>query len=100
MNLSPHTSLVLDMQILQTSVFVKQVKKLHSNQKQYLDQAVKELINNPSVGSMKKGDLNGIRVYKFHTLNQLTLLAYKKEPNVLTLMCIGSHENFYRDMKK
>ncbi len=51
---------------------------------------------------MKKGDLNGIRVYKFRMINQLMLLAYEISNNqlCLILLALGSHENFYRDIKK
>jgi hypothetical protein len=51
---------------------------------------------------LKKGDLNGIRVYKFRMVNQLALLAYEYDDanDRLTLLAYGSHENFYRDLKK
>ena len=90
------------MQIVQFSSFQKMVKKLHANAKQDLDKAVKELMRNPLAGELKKGDLSGIRVYKFRMINQLTLLAYMfDEANEsLTLLALGSHENFYRDLKK
>jgi mRNA-degrading endonuclease YafQ of YafQ-DinJ toxin-antitoxin module len=34
-------------------------------------------------------------------VNQLALLAYTYEDNrlILTLLALGSHENFYRDLK-
>ena len=89
------------MQITQFPAFGKVAKKLHANAKQDLDNAIKELIENPLAGEMKKGDLNGIRVYKFKMVNQLTLLAYiynKNEKN-LALLALGPHENFYRDLK-
>jgi mRNA-degrading endonuclease YafQ of YafQ-DinJ toxin-antitoxin module len=90
------------MNILQTTTFSKQVKKLHKNQKQDLDQAIKTIAATPSVGEMKKGDLSGIQVYKFKMVGQLTLLAYEFYENELKLilMMLGSHENFYRDLKK
>ena len=59
------------MKILQTTTFKKQVKNLHKNQKQILDEAIKEVMANPTIGQMKKGDLADIRVYKFKILNQL-----------------------------
>ncbi len=88
--------------ILQTSTFKKAVKKLHKNQKQDLDEAVKELVKNPLAGEQKKGDLAFLRVYKFEMVKQLTLLGYSYEDGsvVLELMALGSHENFYRDLKK
>lgn len=90
------------MEIIQTASFGRQVKKLHKNQKKELDQAVKMIVANPLVGQMKKGDLLGIRVYKFMMINQLTLLAYDWDSDelLLTLHALGSHENFYRDLKK
>jgi mRNA-degrading endonuclease YafQ of YafQ-DinJ toxin-antitoxin module len=89
------------MQIDQFSAFGRVVKKLHANAKHDLDNAIKELIKNPAAGDMKKGDLAGIRVYKFQMAKQLTLLAYTyDEPNdCLTLLALGPHENFYRNLK-
>jgi len=90
------------MQIVQYSSFAQVVKKLHANAKQDLDKAVKELMQNPHAGDLKKGDLSGIRVYKFKMVHQLTLLAYNYDETDenLTLLALGSHENFYRDLKK
>ncbi len=89
------------MRILQTSSFRKTVKKLHPNQKKDLDAAVQNIINNPEIGEAKVGDLAGISVYKFSMVNQQTLLAYQYEDETitLTLLTLGTHENFYRDLK-
>lgn len=89
--------------IEQTTTFAKTVKKLHKNQKQDLDKAVKEVIENPFIGVMKKGDLSFLRVHKFKMNKQLTLLGYNYDEDgtlVLTLMALGSHENFYRDVSR
>lgn len=95
-------SLVKVTEVLQTSTFKKAVKKLHKNQKQDLDKAVKILIRDPLLGELKKGDLSFMRVYKFKMAKQLTLLGYCYEDGsfVLELLTFGSHENFYRDAKK
>jgi mRNA-degrading endonuclease YafQ of YafQ-DinJ toxin-antitoxin module len=89
------------MQILQTTVFKKAVKKLHTNQKICLDNAVRAILSNPLVGSEKAGDLSGVRVFKFHMVDCLMLLAYKhnQQGASITLLALGSHENFYRDLK-
>lgn len=89
------------MQIQQTQRFQKAVKKLHRNQKQDLDTAIKTLMQQPEIGEMKKGDLAGVRVYKFKMQNQLTLLAYRLIDDIpcLLMLSLGSHENFYRDLK-
>ncbi|PLX60241.1 MAG: addiction module toxin RelE [Sedimenticola selenatireducens] len=88
--------------VLQTPTFRKAVKKLKPNQKKELDAAVKELMAKPSLGEQKKGDLAFLRVYKFKMNKQLTLLGYSFDDGTLTLelMALGSHENFYRDIKR
>ncbi len=90
------------MNILQTSSFQKAVKKLHSHQKKELDIAIKRIAENPVIGEPKVGDLAGVRVHKFKMIGQLTLLAYTFEDTTitLTLLAIGPHENFYRNLKK
>ena len=88
------------MKVLQTNNFKKTVKKLQPNQKRDLDKAIKKLINQPSLGSLKSGDLKGVRVYKFKLLNQLALLAYTCSGKTFILLAFGGHENFYRNLKK
>ena len=89
-------------QIFQTPTFKKAVKKLHKNQKKDLDNAIKQLMQDPFLGDLKKGDLHFLRVYKFKMVNQLILLGYSYEDGsvILELMALGSYENFYRDIKK
>ena len=84
-----------------TPTFKKVLKKLHKNQKADLDSAVRLLIENPMIGERKKGDLSYLRVYKFKMVKQLTLLGYCYDNGSITLELIhlGSHENFYRDIK-
>lgn len=88
--------------VVQTATFQRQIKKLYKNQKQDLDAAIYEILKNTDIGEMKKGDLSGIRIYKFFMTNQLTLLAYEFFENQLQLhlLMLGSHENFYRDLKR
>ena len=88
--------------VLQTPTFKKAVKKLKPNQKSELDVAIKALMAKPSLGEQKKGDLAFLRVHKFKMNKQLTLLGYSFNDGTLTLelMALGSHENFYRDIKR
>ena len=88
--------------VRQTSAFKKTVKRLKPNQKKDLDSAVKYILENPLAGEQKKGDLDYLRVYKFKMVNQLTLLGYHYEDGsiTLTLIAVGTHENFYRDAKR
>jgi len=88
--------------IEQTNHFKRSVKKMKKNSKALLDDAVKEIINNPHVGTLKTGDLAGVRVYKYKVIHTQYLLAYyhNKILKKVTLLEIGLHENFYRDLKK
>ncbi|MBC7751156.1 MAG: type II toxin-antitoxin system RelE/ParE family toxin [Candidatus Saccharibacteria bacterium] len=88
--------------IQQTHDFARTAKKLSKQQKLELDKAVKTVSNTPEIGEMKQGDLAGVQVYKFRMNNQLALLAYRFELEIVTLylLKIGSHENFYRDLKR
>ncbi|PMG37786.1 addiction module toxin RelE, partial [Vibrio breoganii] len=67
-----------------------------------LDKANRELLEDPYLGEQKKGDLAFLRVYKFKMVKQLTLLGYSYQDGTVTLelMVLGSHENFYRDIKQ
>ena len=90
------------MEIIQTNRFKKAYKKLHANQLGEVNKAIGKIIKNPETGEQKKGSLSWLRVYKFKVLGQLTLLGYSVEKSgelVLTLVDIGSHENFYRDLR-
>lgn len=88
--------------VLQTPTFKKVVKKLKPNQKKELDTAIRVLMKDPKLGEQKKGDLAFLRVHKFKMNKQLTLLGYSFDEGrlILELMALGSHENFYRDIKR
>ena len=88
--------------VLQTPTFKKAVKKLKPSNKKELDIAIKSVMAEPTVGEQKKGDLSFLRVHKFKMNKQMTLLGYSFNDGTLTLelMTLGSHENFYRDVKR
>ena len=86
------------MEIIQTNRFKKAYKKLHTNQLAEVNNAIQIITNNPDIGEQKKGNLSWLRVYKFKMLGQLILLGYSFDKTTLTLVDIGSHENFYRDL--
>jgi len=88
------------MQIAQTNQFKKSYKKLFSNQLPEINNAINEVIANPEIGEKKHGDLSWLRVYKFKMLGQLTLIGYNIENETVTFIAFGSHENFYRDIKR
>ncbi len=87
------------MKIYQSRLFEKKVKKLTKAEKEALDREVKNIAGNPNIGEEKKGDLKGVFVHKFKLKTNLYLLAYRKAGKDLELVMIGSHENYYRDLK-
>jgi hypothetical protein len=87
-------------QVLQSAAFSRAYKKLHKNQKADVDAAVDVIVKSPDVGEPKRGDLAGVYVYKFKSQNQLMLLAYEYDPKTRMLLLLGSHENFYRNLKR
>lgn len=93
--------MIMNLIIKQSNSFKKTVKKLPKQHKAILDEEVKKLLVNPNLGERKKGDLDFLRVHKFKLLNQEVLLGYmyEEEKIILTLLKLGSHENFYRDIK-
>jgi len=90
------------MKVLQTGSFRRRVKRLHAAEKSALDKAVKKIVSSPELGDLKKGDLAGVRVFKFKVKTQQYLLAYTHDGELmlLTLLAIGTHENFYRDLNR
>lgn len=83
-----------------TPTFNKAVKKLHVRDKKEVDDAVRAILAEPTIGEAKRGDLLGVSVYKFKINKQEVLLSYSLRSNELLLVALGAHENFYRDMKR
>ena len=88
--------------VLTTPRFDRAIKRISPPEKKAIDQAIREIIDNPQKGEMKKGDLAGTRVYKLKFYSQQMLLAYSVslDRTKMVLMGYGVHENFYRDLKR
>lgn len=80
--------------------FARKIKKLKKQEKKGLDDAVLDILNDPSIGEAKVGDLAGVFVHEFKINKQLILLSYSYNEEEINLLTFGSHENFYRDLKK
>ena len=87
------------MRILQSRSFESKVKRFSRQEKIILDKHVRQIAENPRVGSEKKGDLRGVYVYKFKIKSTQYLLSYRIIGDDLELIMIGPHENYYRDLK-
>ena len=100
--------------------FTTFLKKQHKAFQAVIEDEVARVCGEPSVGEAKIGDLSGIYVHKFKYLKQNYLLAYhvpieqaafarlteddseqQRTPSFLflDLYKLGSHENFYDDLK-
>jgi len=89
-----------NIQVLQSSVFARSYKKLHSNQKHDVEIAINTIVQPPLTGDPKRGDMASVYIYKFKSQSQLMLLAYEFDPKTRHLLLLGTHENFYRDFKR
>jgi len=91
---------VADIEVKQTSAFMRAYKRFHNNQKDAVDQAIAKIVIDPTLGVAKKGDLHGVYVYKFECVSQRLLLAYEYDSISRVLLLVGSHENFYQKIKR
>jgi len=89
-------------QVEQTRRFSRAYKKLRDNITQDVDAAVFVVAGDPDIGEKKKGDIAELWVHKFRSQGQLWLLGYTRDDGIqlIYLEAIGSHENFYRDLKR
>ncbi len=85
----------------QSTRFGKAKRRLPPKGQLALDEEVKKILENPLVGEMKTGTLKGVRVVKFKLGPLQLLLAYEfnDRRNVVELLDVGPHENFYRDLE-
>ena len=66
-----------------------------------LHKAINSISTEPLVGGPKIDDLTGIYVYKFRGNGRTLLIAYIfLSEDWIQLIKVGSHENFYRDLKR
>ena len=87
------------MKILQSRSFERKVKKFTKREKNTLNEQIRRIMDNPFIGSEKKGDLRGVYVHKFKLQTVQYLMAYRFVGGDLELVMIGPHENYYRDLK-
>jgi hypothetical protein len=85
------------MKIIQSPLFTWTVKRYHKDDKKILDSEIRNILDNPLIGQAKKGYLLNIYVHKFKIKNQQYLLFYHLSKDLLDLITIGPHENYYRD---
>ena len=78
--------------VFNSPLFGRKVKKLNKKEKQTLDEEIKKIVANLSIGEEKKGDLRGVRVHKFNINRRQILLVYKDLAKELLLLTFESHK--------
>ncbi|EGQ7702666.1 type II toxin-antitoxin system RelE/ParE family toxin [Vibrio cholerae] len=91
-----------EVEVFQTNRFEKQMNKLSQKHCELVEDEIDKIIDNPEIGTRKKGDLSHLWVHKFKLDKQEVLLGYSwvEDKLELYLLNIGSHENYYDSMKK
>ena len=79
--------------------FRKFVKKQTRPLQLAVEDEIEKVGENPDIGETKLGDLQGIQVRKFKFQRQNFLIAYRVTGPEIIFYTIGTHENFYRDLK-
>lgn len=59
----------MTIRIEQKPSFKRVYKKLHANQRQVADVAIRAILVDPQLGEEKKGNLAGVFVYEFDCIN-------------------------------
>ncbi|MCG9582493.1 type II toxin-antitoxin system RelE/ParE family toxin [Vibrio tubiashii] len=87
--------------VFESRSFEKQMSKLSDAQCEVVEDEIDKIIEDPELGTRKKGDLSHIWVHKFKMDNHEVLLGYSwvEDKIELYLLNIGPHENFYAAMK-
>jgi len=88
------------MKIIQSRSFEQRVKRFNQAYKKVLDEQIKLILENPTIGIEKKGDLSEVYVHKFKIKTTQYLLAYRFSEELFELIMIGPHQNYYRELKK
>ena len=65
------------MKVIQSRSFKRKVNKFTESEKKKLDDHIRKIIDNPSIGTEKKGDLRGVYIHKFKIRTLQYLLAYR-----------------------
>jgi len=88
----------------------KFLKKLKDKKlKRLYKQAIDAILENPTIGEEKTGDLKGVRGYDIFYNRINYELAYtieyvqeegKEEPDIVVVIMAGTRENFYSQLKR
>lgn len=88
--------------VVQAPRFGKAKRRLPATAQLEVDDVVKRIVDDPLVGEPKAGALKGVRVatFKVHALQLLLAYQFDAKRNVIEVLDVGPHENFYRELQK
>ncbi|MCV6611976.1 MAG: type II toxin-antitoxin system RelE/ParE family toxin [Amphritea sp.] len=91
-----------EIEVFSTRVFDKALDKLDDETLALVEDEIDKVVEDPTIGIQKKGDLNYLWVHKFKVEGRELLLGYSWQENELHLylLNIGPHENFYTKLKQ
>lgn len=77
-------------------------RKLTPNLQRTINAEVDKIAQDPYGGERKTGDLSNVFIHKFkhYTLQLLIGYTINEKERKITILAIGPHENFYRDLKR
>ena len=93
--------IILDiMEMIYKPPFRKFVKKQTRPLQLAVEDEIERIVEDPVIGESKLCDLQGIQVHQFKFQRQSFLVAYRVAGSDIIFYSIGTHENFYRDLKR
>ncbi len=92
----------IEVEVFESRTFTKALNKLSDDVLKVVEDEIDKVIDDPDIGTRKKGDLNYLWVHKFKIEGHEILLGYSWNEGKLELhlLNVGPHENFYQAMKK
>jgi mRNA-degrading endonuclease RelE of RelBE toxin-antitoxin system len=90
-----------NIQVFEKRRFGKAIAKHGEKNRVLIEDEIDLIVDDPLLGSRKKGDLKHLLVHKFKIEIQEWLLGYNWPAGRLTihLLQLGPHENYYREAK-
>lgn len=81
----------------------KYIKKIKNRElKSELKKAIDSIAHNPLIGEAKMGDLHGIFGYDvyYDSINYEIAYTILEKEVVITIIMVGTRENFYKELKR
>ena len=89
------------MKIIEASHYKKTTKKLHSNEKNFLEDALNAVKKDPSIGKVLKGRFSADRTYRLKEMPKFRLIySYDEQSDTLTLLEFEKRKNVYKKLSR